>query len=378
MNIDCAGWRGEASRKNIINMKRQIVRLLCAGVSLAAGAALAGQAVEVVIDEGIHEPFSVAFDGAGNLYGVEFTKANRVFKIDEKGTLSFVAGVMGKTDSKGGDVGGDDGRDPLGGHFNGMHDLAIAPNGDIYLADTFNFRVRKIDGESGDLSTVAGTGEKGFSGEGGAAALARHGGVHAISFNADASRLYFTDLMNRRIRALNMEGGTITTVAGTGSKDRPKDGATAIEAGLPGPRAVAVDKEENVYIVSREGNALRVVGKDGKIRTLVNASGEKGYSGDGEENALEARMKGPKHACIDDAGNVLIVDTENHCVRRYLPATGRIELVAGVPEKAGATLGSGPLETELNRPHGVRVHEGWLYIADSANDRILRVAPGAW
>jgi sugar lactone lactonase YvrE len=345
---------------------------------LALASPLRGQSVEVVLDEGIHEPFSVDFDAEGNLIGVEFIGANRVFKLDENGALRFIAGVEGKTNSKGGDVGADDGADPLKAHFNGMHDLAIASNGDIYLADTFNFRLRKIDAESGELSTVMGTGEKGFSGDGGAAVEAEHSGVHAISFNADGSRLYFTDLSNRRIRMMDMASGTVVTVAGTGERGVPEDGMRAKRAPLPGPRAVAVDGDENIYIVSREGNALRVVGADGKIRTVVNVPGKKGYSGDGGVDAREGMLNGPKHACIDDEGNVLIADTENHVIRKYVPGEGRIYLVAGVPGKKGAGLGAGPLDTELNRPHGVRVHEGWLYIADSGNDRVLRVAAGAW
>ncbi|MEM7145108.1 MAG: hypothetical protein AAF591_08210 [Verrucomicrobiota bacterium] len=340
--------------------------------SLALLIPAGAQEVEVVVDEEIREPFSVCFDEAGNLYGVEFTSSNRVFKLTPGGELSFIAGVAAKTDPRGGDVASGDGSDPAGAHFNGMHDLAMAANGDLYLADTFNHRLRKIDGETGGLETVAGTGESGYSGDGGPGDEAQLSGVFAVSFNADESLLYLADLKNRRIRVFDTGDGTVRTVVGNGEKLRPDDGTGALEASLPGPRAVAVDADENIYIVSREGHALRVVGKDGKIRTVVNASGKKGYGGDGGEDALSALMFGPKHACIDPAGNVLIVDTENHVIRKYVPEEGRIYLVAGVPGTSGDAIGGSPLETELDRPHGVRVHDGWLYIADSNNDRVLR------
>ncbi len=321
----------------------------------------------------IHQPFSVAFDSEGRLYGVEFLRGNRVFTLDEKGRPEFIAGVFHQTNPKQGDTGADDGPEPSRAHFNGMHDLAITREGDIFLADTFTFRLRKIDGETREVATIAGSGVAGFSGDGGPAAQAKHSGVHACCLNAEETRLYITDLKNYRIRVIDLKTGIIETVAGNGEKGKPEDGAIATESPLAGPRAVTVDAEENVYIVSREGHALRVVGKDRRIRTLVNVSGKKGYRGDGSD-ARRALLNGPKHACVDGDGNVLIVDTENHVVRKYDPKSGIISLVAGVPGVKGDAIGSSPLETELNRPHGVRVDaEGRIYIADSENDRILRL-----
>ena len=114
-----------------------------------------------------------------------------------------------------------------------------------------------------------------------------------------------------------------------------------------------------------------MVGRDGKIRTVVNRSGKKGYAGDGG-NALKAKLNGPKHACIDGDGNVIIADTENHVIRKYVPKEGKIYLVAGVPEQRGDKLSRVPTETELSRPHGVRVDaQGNIFISDSSNNRIL-------
>ncbi|MEM8952832.1 MAG: hypothetical protein AAGD22_01650 [Verrucomicrobiota bacterium] len=352
-------------------------RVLCLLLStLFFGGSLRAQEVEVVVSEQINEPFSICFDEEGHLYGVEFTRGNRVFKVSRDGDLSFVAGVKSTTNPKSGDVGGVDGDDPVNAHFHGMHDLAMGSNGDLYLADTFNYRLRRITGATGELETVVGTGESGFSGDGGPGDEAKLSGVYSLSFNADESLLYLADLKNRRIRAFDPDEGTVRTVVGNGEKGRPTNGTRALDAPLPGPRAVALDGEENIYIVSREGHALRVVGRDGRLRTLVNESGKKGYGGDGGKDARKALMSGPKHACIDPEGNVLIADTENHAIRKFVPSEGRIYLVAGVPETKGSVIGGGPLETLLNRPHGVRVHDGWLYIADSSNDRVLRFRYG--
>lgn len=325
-------------------------------------------------EKDLNQPFSVFFNQKGELYGVEFNRGNRVFSIDpSSGAIRFIAGIFAITKSKSGDLGAKDGTNPKKAHFHGMHDLAITKNGDIYLADTFNFRVRKIDGKTGKLSTIAGTGKAGFSGDGGPANKAMVSGVHSCALNKEETRLYITDLKNRRIRVIDLRSMKIKTIAGTGEKEAPRDGGVAAREPLMGPRAVAVDADENIYIVSREGHALRVIDRNGKIRTVVNASGIKGYSGDGG-NALEARLNAPKHACIDRKGNVIIADTENNVIRKYVPKDEKIYLVAGVPGKKGNKLSSVPTKTELSRPHGVRVDaDGRIYIADSSNDRILRV-----
>jgi sugar lactone lactonase YvrE len=133
-----------------------------------------------------------------------------------------------------------------------------------------------------------------------------------------------------------------------------------------------VDSKGNLYILERSGHALRVVDLQGKIRTVA-GSGQKGFSGDGGP-ARAATMNGPKHLCVDGHDNVLIADTENHAVRRYLPATGVIELVAGTGRAGNAGIGGPPQSLQLNRPHGVYVdHSGTLYISDSGNDRVVKL-----
>jgi DNA-binding beta-propeller fold protein YncE len=137
---------------------------------------------------------------------------------------------------------------------------------------------------------------------------------------------------------------------------------------------VAVDSKGQVYILERGGNALRVVGTDGKIKTVVNASGKQGGTGDGGP-ALAATMSGPKHLCVDKDDTVIIADAESHLVRRYVPADGSIQRIAGTGKKGAAGVGGAPEKAELARPHGVTIHPktGELYITDSYNDRVLKI-----
>jgi DNA-binding beta-propeller fold protein YncE len=311
----------------------------------------------------LNGPFGVDFDKGGSMYIVEMVGL-RVLKVDDKGTLSTVAG----TGKKGH---GGDGGPASQAEFDGPHNLVVGPDGLIYLADTWNNRVRTIDPKTGAIRAFAGTGEKGFAGDGGPAAKARFGGVYCIAFDPKGERMYLADLDNRRVRAIDMKTGTVSTVAGNGQKGVPDDGAEAVKAPLVDPRAVAADGAGNVYVLERSGNALRVVDANGKIRTVA-GTGKVGATGDGGD-ALKATFNGPKHLCVDGDGNVLIADTENHLIRKYIPKEGKIVRVAGNGKKGSAGLGGPPDQAELSQPHGVTVHGGTLYISDSSNNRVLKI-----
>lgn len=312
------------------------------------------------------EPFGVDFDKAGNMYLVELS-GGRVRKVDTKGILTTIAG-----DGKKGD--GGDGGPAAKAQFNGLHNLAVAANGDIYLADTWNQRARKIDGRTGVISTVAGTGAKGFSGDDGPANKAQFGGIYCVALDPKGDRLYLADLDNRRIRVVQLATGIVTTLAGNGQKGVPEDGSDARSAPLVDPRAVAADSKGNVYVLERGGHALRVVSPDGKIRTVA-GTGKAGGTGDGGD-ARQATLNGPKHLWVDRQDNVLIADAENNLVRKYLPGTGKIVRVAGTGKKGSEGIGGPPEKAEVSRPHGVYSDPaGVIWIVDSYNDRVLKIVP---
>jgi len=314
----------------------------------------------------LSEPFATAFDASGNLYISEMV-GGRILRVDGAGVMTRVAGREAQ-----GDAG--DGGPAAAALFNGMHHVIEAGDNAFLIADTWNHRVRRLDLKSGTIAPFAGTGAKGFSGDGGPASAAEFGDVYCLALTADGKTLYVADLDNRRIRAIAMETGVVSTVAGNGERGVPRDGELAIESPLVDPRAVAVDAEGNIYVLERGGHALRVVDGEGRIRTVA-GTGKAGATGDGGP-AIEATLNGPKHLCVDGEGNVIIADTENHAIRRYLPKDGRIERVAGTGEPGAAGEGGDPLAVPLNRPHGVAIGpDGRLYIADSSNHRILKIVP---
>src|SRR5204863_8709735 len=155
---------------------------------------------------GSKAPFGTQIDDAGNIYFVEMT-SNRLGKIDPSGKVSIIST-----------------------NLDGPHSLALAPDGVIYISDTWKNRIQKFDLRSGAMTTVAGTGEKGFSGDGGPAQEAKFDGIHCVSLAGD--NLYLADLGNRRVRALDLKSGIVKTIAGNGQKGVPPDGAVATASPL--------------------------------------------------------------------------------------------------------------------------------------------------
>jgi len=329
-----------------------------ATLMLCLASAVLGARIEQVAGGGqlpLVEPFGVDFGRNGVWYICEY-QGQRITAVDRSGKTSVYAGT-GKQGYSG------DGGPATAAALRDPHGIVVSEDGQMFVADTLNHVVRRVDPKTGVITTVAGTGDKGFSGDGGPATKATFNGTFGIALDKAGRNLYIADLFNRRVRKIDVRSGIITTIAGNGQEGNPKDGSDAASSPLVDPRAVAVDSKGDVYILERKANALRVVGTDGKIRTLIAAG------------TVKPDMNGPKHLCVDREDNVIIADAENHLVRRYDVKSGRLTTIVGTGEKGSHIDAANPLATQLNRPHGVTVDpSGVLYISDSYNHRILRVS----
>ncbi len=315
----------------------------------------------------MREPFMCAFDSAGNLYVCEATN-HIVRRIDA--ATAIIATVAG-TGNQG--YSGDGGPATKATMYE-PYSLAIASDGSIYIVDRLNAVVRKVDGATGIIETVAGTGEPGYSGDGGPGDQAQMREPNDC-FLDNTGGLLIADIQDQRIRRLDLATGILDTFAGNGEKARSGNGRPAREAGILGARAVCMDSSGNTYIAEREGNGVRMVGRDGLMRTLAGDTTELGYSGDGG-HALAATWSGPKGIRCDSMDNVIVTDTENHAIRRIDRGTGFVTTIAG-GQLGGHGDGGPATEAGLDRPHGAEIAaNGSIYIADSNNHRVRVIRPG--
>jgi sugar lactone lactonase YvrE len=251
--------------------------------------------------------------------------------------------------------------------LNMPHEIQFDADRNMYIAERDNHVVRKVDATSGVISTFAGTGVAGFSGDGGAATAAQLRRPHSIAADP-LGRLLICDVGNHRIRQVDFSSGRIDTYGGTGERQPTPDGVPVKGTPLNGPRTMAFDPEGNLYLALREGNSVyRITPKTGTIHHLA-GTGEQGYSGDGGP-ARAAKFAGPKGLAYA-AGRLYVVDTENHAVRQIDLGTGMITTVLGTGRR-GDGPEPDPLRCALSRPHGVLVDAtGALYVADSEAHRI--------
>ena len=254
-----------------------------------------------------------------------------------------------------------------------LYSLTLDTTGDIYIVDRFNAAIRKVEAATGIITTVAGTGESGYSGDGGPGTQAQMREPNDCFLDGKGG-LLIADIQDQRIRRLDLNTGIITTFAGDGELRRKGDGKPAPEASLAGPRAICVDSKGNVYIAEREGNGVRKVDTNGIMSTFA-GTGERGYSGDGGP-ALTATWGAPKAMRCDNQDNLIVVDTENNAVRFIDTTTGIVTTIAG-GHQGGDGDGGNAIGCGLERPHGCGVdRDGTLYIADGINHRVRVVGMG--
>ncbi len=253
--------------------------------------------------------------------------------------------------------------------LNMPYEMAWDKAGNLFIVELGNHCVRRVDVKSQIITTIAGTGKPGFSGDGGPATEAQFNQPHSLSFDA-AGDLYVCDILNHRVRKIDMKTGTISTWSGTGEATTSPDGSPIDGASLNGPRALAFGVHGECYLALREGNALLLLDPNAKSLKRIAGTGKKGFSGNGGP-ALEATLSGPKCVSLDAGGNAHLADTESHSIRYLDVQKGTIELLVGDGQKGDGPDGGNPLGCRLARPHGVFVDtDGSIFIGDSENHRV--------
>jgi streptogramin lyase len=308
----------------------------------------------------INDPFMCGFDQQGNMYFGQ-AKGHTLRRVDDAtGVITTVAGTGAEGYSG-------DGGPASQATVNQIYSLCVDTNGDIYIVDRLNAVVRKIEAATGVITTVAGTGEPGYSGDGGPGNQAQLKEPNDAFLDGKGG-LLIADIQDQRVRRLDLATGIITTFAGNGEKVRSGDGSPATQASFFGSRAVCMDSKGNTYVCEREGHGVRMIDSNGIMSTFA-GTGERGYSGDGGP-ALASTWNGPKAIRCDHQDNVIVVDTENHAIRRIDALSGVVTTVAG--GRLGSDGDGGdPTAAGLDRPHGCAIDQaGNLFIADSNNNRV--------
>ena len=316
--------------------------------------------------------------------------------------------------------------------LNNPRGVAIDRAGNLYIADSSNDRIRRVDHQTGMITTIVGSGERGFSGDGGLATSAALYFPHGLAVD-ETGNLYFADAGSHRVRRVDARTGTISTVAGTGRTEFSGDGGPATAAGLYSPRGIALDKAGNLYIADSHHGCVRrldhegllttvagsnprlprrgmaaqyllnpvglAVGPDAQIYwadpplnrvkkadlsqtdpktkngwiTIVAGNATMGFSGDGSL-AREAELAAPAALAFDSSGHLYIADHNNQRIRRVDPLTGIITTIAGNGDRGFSGDGGPAAEASFNAPSGLAFDaEDNLYIADAQNHRIRRI-----
>ena len=339
-------------------------------VSTVAGNGVAGYEYEgsgglIATRTSINNPYGVVIGPDRALYFCE-VDTGRIRRLNlESNRLTTIAG-----NGERGYV--PESRRPLETSFNAPHEIRWDQQGNLYVVERDSHTVRRIAGQTGLVTTLAGNGEPGDGGDGGSAVLSQLNRPHSIAFDSQGN-LLICDIGNHRLRIVSRETGIISTLSGTGERIATPDSGPLEGTPLLGPRSIDTDPDGNAYLVLREGNAVFRLDLGNNRLQRIAGTGERGYTGDGGA-AINATFNGPKGIAYSREDHSLyIVDTENHVIRRLALATGVIDTVLGTGERGDGPDGD-PLQCKTNRPHGVCVYQGIVYVTDSESHRIRAVS----
>lgn len=315
---------------------------------------------------GIGGPFGVVVGPDGALYVCE-TENHAVRRVDLKTNVITTVAGSGKEGYSG------DGGLATQATCREPYEVRFDKQGNMFFVEMKNHIVRKVDAKSGLISTIAGTGKPGFSGDGGPATQAQLNVPHSITLDA-AGNVYIADIGNHRVRIVDSKSGEIHTLIGNGKKEKTPDGVPFAGTPVNGPRTLDFDGKDSLYLALREGNAVyRLDLKSQTIHHLA-GTGKSGYAGDSGP-AKEATLAGPKGIALGPNGDIYLCDTESHTIRVIRAANGTIETIVG-DGKMGDGPDGDPRKCRLSRPHGVFVdRNGLVYIGDSSNNKVRVLRP---
>jgi uncharacterized protein (TIGR03437 family) len=316
------------------------------------------------VNSALNDPKGMAIDPAGNVY-IADSENFRVRKVNTAGIISTYAG-NGVYGFSG------DGGPAVNASISDILSVALDAAGNLYVADSSNRRIRKVT-PGGIISTMAGTGVQGYSGDGGPAVSALLGRPVAVAVDSGGNLLY-VDSVNQCVRRINA-AGIISTVAGNGVQAFSGDGGLAISASLAFPLGIAFDSAGNFYVADVNNNRIRMVTPGGIISTFAGDATE-GFSGDGGP-AVNASINIPSDVAFDSAGNLYIADAGNNRIRKVNPA-GVISTIAGTADNGFSGDGGSPTLAMLNHPWSVAVSSsGAVYVGDDLNFRVREIVPAS-
>ena len=312
-------------------------------------------------------PFGVVVGPEGALYVCE-TTSHVIRRIDpQTQKVSTVAGTGGKSGYAG------DSGPATQALLHEPYEVRFDQDGHMFFVEMRGEVVRRVDARTGIITTVAGNGTAGFSGDGGPATQAQLKQPHSIALD-NAGHLYICDIGNHRVRRVDLAQGTIDTFGGTGDRKPTPDGAAVAGTPLNGPRALDFDAGGSLVLALREGNAIYRIDLKSLTYQHLAGTGKSGYSGAGGPATL-AQLAGPKGVSMGPKGDIYFADTESHTIRVIRADSGIVETLVGDGQKGDGPDGD-PRQCRLARPHGVYVDKaGNVYIGDSDNHRVRLYRP---
>jgi trimeric autotransporter adhesin len=351
----------------MITASTGIINTIAGSTAIVSGAVVVAFAYAgdggTAITASLAGPAGVAIDSSGNIYIATYAD-NRIRKVDSKGNISTFAGNSGY-----GFAG--DGGAALSSQLSAPRGICVDSAGNLYLADRWNNRIRKIAGTT--ISTIAGNGQGNFGGDGGLATSAQLSYPDGIAVDK-AGNVYFSDLLNNRVRMVTPTGA-ISTFAGSGIPGFGGDGGAAASAQLNQPAGLAIDSSGSLYIADSNNAVIRKVTPQGVISTVAGTGGTEGYSGDGGA-ATKATLMAPLGVAIDPAGNLYIADYYGW-IREVNGSTGVITTLAGTGSNGYSGDGGPAASAQFYNPIGVAVDSsGNVYVADSGNGAVRMIANG--